>query len=165
MAEIDIMQKLLNRDAAYHTAWQNSGGLHVDGAKRMSFRAYEMPNVVLRFANICTATFSGCALSGADFFSSMLRDCAFSHANLQNANLSEACFVDADFRGADLRGADLSRSDFRYADLRGADLRGAKLWGATFHWANTTDAKFDEFDIQMIDAWPTGLHQKYFPEY
>ena len=84
----------------------------------------EMPNVILKRANLTAAELPGVVMQGANLQATRLTS-----AILAGANLQDACLIEADLRWADLTGADLRGADLGHADLGGARLSDAFLDG------------------------------------
>jgi hypothetical protein len=112
----------------------------------LSLRSRSLEGVVLAFAHLRNADFTGASLAGAEFGGADLREAkfecqriggrpGFSPVGLEDkgkicAQLRGANFALAQLQGASLRGAQLQDAELLGAQLQGTDLDGAQLVGA-----------------------------------
>lgn len=97
-----------------------------------------------------SVSFEGCTLVSANFTCSILHQCKFNHAvldesvfsdtqmnlcQLEHASFKNVDFSNADLTGSSFRGSDLSFANFENSNLTGVDFRGAIIHQASFRSA------------------------------
>jgi uncharacterized protein YjbI with pentapeptide repeats len=112
-------------------------------------------NGLFRSANLFTARFTECKLTGSGFEEANLTGVAisggdWSYVNLRGHNISHQDLRGVKFREADLYRCNLERCDLRKADLHRAVLTQAKLAGADLRGAEVEGVDFTGFDLHRV---------------
>lgn len=112
-------------------------------------------NGLFRSANLFTARFTECKMTGSGFEEANLTGLLisggdWSYVNLRGHSLARLDLRGVKFREADLYRCNLERCDLRKADLHRAVLTQAKLAGADLRGAEVEGVDFTGFDLHRV---------------
>lgn len=123
------------------------------------------PNCRFDLANLFTARFADCKMTGAffgdanlaaitiaggDWSYTILAYGDLSKRDLRKVRFNEATLHRCNLERADLRGADLTRADLSQARLKGADLRGAIVDGIDLKALDLTGVRLDLMQAVLL---------------
>jgi len=109
-------------------------------------RMVDLTSAALQYANLTNATLGGANLANANAEFANLAGAIVAYSNLTSAKLWRSNLVNADLQHSSLENVIL-----RYADLTGADLRFANLASATLREAELIGTNFREANLTDTD--------------
>jgi hypothetical protein len=170
---------LPNFETGDRTKFDADGKIAIS-SNSISLRGRSLEGVVLAFAHLRKADFTGAQLARANFVNADLRETKFECDTASNLTGGSVALLDRDItrcaqaRGANFDLAQLQGASFKFAqlqganfsgtDLQGASLDGAQLQGATLAGAQLRAALLDSTQLQgvsLLDARLEGAYLKY----